>query len=163
METIQEKNKTTCTRMLVARTHAEAWSLLITGAIWGVFAFVSALISTNALEYYEVSPFLGIPFTWAVVSTVRHGRCYPLGFVGALKVGLLPGVATCLLFLVGSLEGMICMLMAAPVTITSSLVGGLVGYLVLKHLVSRGRPQMVDVGIIALPLMGTVCRAHGQR
>jgi hypothetical protein len=86
------------------------------------------VLGANVLESYGFSLFVGLPFALGMISVILFGfsRPKPLGWC------LL--VAACATFFAGfvvvlvALEGVICLIMAAPIAMGLALIGALIGY-----------------------------------
>lgn len=103
---------------------------------------------------YGWSIFVGFPFCLGLCSTLIHGYHRQRSFLSCmmvtlLSVGILGAVLIALAF-----EGLICILMAAPIAGVIALIGGIVGYLIQRRAWSREEsPQLLLLLIILMPVM----------
>jgi hypothetical protein len=115
----------------------------IGAAAMGIFASVvpallGAMMSVWGLEEYGLGVFMAIPFfsgiVAAMVFTYHEQRSIGQCFVVSLgSIALLAG-----LIFVTAVEGLICLIMAAPLAVVVAAVGGVVGYF-LQGVLRRGR------------------------
>ncbi|MBI3417630.1 MAG: hypothetical protein HY043_20250 [Verrucomicrobia bacterium] len=97
-----------------------------------VLAVVAAWLGTAVFRDYGWSIFVGLPFCMGFLSALIHsfheerslGRCLAVANATVLLVG-----AGLLLF---AMEGMICLVMAAPIAFGIATIGGALGYAVQK-------------------------------
>lgn len=95
-------------------------------------------IGANVLQSYGFGMFVGAPVAAGMISVLAFGfsRSQRLGpcLAVALATSLLAGFA-----LLGfAIEGVICLLMAAPITVPLVLLGGFIGYII------QSRPALND-------------------
>ena len=116
-------------------------------------ALLGAMLSVWGLEDYGFGVFMAIPFFTgmmaALVFTYHEQRSAGQCFVVALmSIGLL-GV----LIFATAVEGLICIIMAAPLATSVAAVGGLVGYF-LQGVLRRGRNSVhaMLALLVAVPL-----------
>jgi hypothetical protein len=106
-----------------------AMSLLIVLPITAGLAWLSA----SALRSYGWGLFVGLPFFLGLSSALIHGCRRPQTFgsciaVAATATALLAGLLIALAF-----EGVICILMAAPIAGALAVFGGFIGYLIQRR------------------------------
>lgn len=107
-------------------------------AITVPLAVLAVVLSANALQSYGFSLFVGAPFALGMFSVLVYGFSWPRPLWQCMIVGLAAsGVAGIALLLV-ALEGVICLLMAAPIALGLTLVGAVVGYMI------QSRPWLAD-------------------
>jgi uncharacterized membrane protein YhaH (DUF805 family) len=116
-------------------------ALLAAGAAW---------VGTEVFRDYGWSIFVGLPFCMGFVSSLIYGLRQERSVGACLLVAnltvLLAGVA--LLFF--AFEGILCLLMAAPIAFGIATVGGLLGYVVQKTFVWRGQSANLFCSILVL-------------
>jgi hypothetical protein len=113
------------------------------------FALAFAGIMTKVFERYGLVLFVGLPFFIGYASATVHAWRYPRSAPQTLLVAF-----TSLLFVGGALlavawEGVICLLMAAPIAATLTLLGALVGYAVQRN----GRHAVASCVPLVVPLL----------
>lgn len=116
--------------------------------LWG-----ASLLGTQALSQYGWGLFLGLPFIAGYVSAVIYGVHEPRGLGESLGVAMLAIVVAALGFVALAIEGVICVLMAAPLALPLALVGAMLGHAVQPARWRQGSTQMFCVGVLAMPLM----------
>jgi hypothetical protein len=111
------------------------------------------LLSTEILHRYGWALFVGMPFCIGFSSVLIHGARVPrrLGeslAVSSLAVGLTAGMLLALAF-----EGVVCLVMAAPIGLALGAVGAIAAH-AIQSVRQRATPaQVFCVPILALPLM----------
>lgn len=111
---------------------------LVALAISVPLAVLGVVAGAQVLQSYGFSLFVGAPFALGLVSVLLFGfsRPQPLGLslVVATAAAALAGLA----IIVVAIEGLICLIMAAPIAVVLALLGGLVGYTI------QARPWLTD-------------------
>ncbi|MGE0495178.1 MAG: DUF805 domain-containing protein [Vulcanimicrobiota bacterium] len=111
------------------------------------------VLAANFLENYGWGLFVGVPFVSGLTASLilnwraRTSLGRSLG-VGMLSVSLI-GAG----LLVLAVEGVICLLMAAPIGLPLGALGGALGYAVSNERPDAGRPAASLVLWLALPLL----------
>ncbi|WP_108929717.1 hypothetical protein [Leptospira johnsonii] len=101
------------------------WSILITASITLLFS----LFSTDILKTYGASLFIGGPFIIGFTSVALYSRTEFVSFKQALLVSASSiSLAGFLTFIV-AMEGVICLIMAAPLAYFLGFLGGGIAYL----------------------------------
>ena len=121
-------------------------SVLVTTAV----TIVVGGVMTKLFQSYGVVLFAGLPFFVGFSAATLHGYRYPRSAPQTLLVAF-----TSLLFVGGAFlavawEGVICLLMAAPIAITLTLLGALFGYFLQR---GRRTPAVAACVPLALPLL----------
>lgn len=116
-------------------------------------ALLGAMLSVWGLEDYGFGVFLAIPFFTGMMAALvftyhthrSAGQCFG---VAVLSIAILGG-----LIFVTAVEGLICIVMAAPLATVVAAVGGLTGYL-LQGVLRRGRNSVhaMLALLVAVPL-----------
>jgi hypothetical protein len=123
--------------------------------------FVSAVyLSVNFLGQYGWSLFVGLPFCLGLFAVLVYGYHEPRNVGGCVMVAVAATVLLGLSLVAIAFEGIICVLMAAPIMGLLAVVGGLVGYAVQlrpRHL--GGTPAALAILVVSIPaLMGAEYR-----
>jgi hypothetical protein len=119
--------------------HESYWrSGLVALVITVPLAVLAVVLGAQVLQSYGFSLFVGAPFALGMISVLLFGfsRPQPLGacLVVAVAAATLAGLAV----LVIALEGLICLIMAAPIAYVLAFQGALVGYVI------QARPWLSD-------------------
>ena len=101
-----------------------AAGLVITLAMLGV--------SVYAFDTYGASMFLGTPVLIGAVATVISNSVAPRGYLACIFLGMLTVMLAGGALLVLAFEGLICILMAAPIAIPLGALGGLLGKVIAE-------------------------------
>lgn len=97
-------------------------------AVTLLFAFAATQFSIIALENYGWGLFVGVPFFIGLAAVLVYGYQRPRGLGACLGVSLL-GISLFGLALIAfAVEGLICIMMAAPIGAVLALFGGAIGY-----------------------------------
>ena len=146
-------------------SHSESWldRLIpihpIGSAAMGVMAtnalgIPAVLLATEGLGNYGWGLFVGVPFCVGLVSVLVYTYHEPRSLLiclleATIAVGIWAG-----LLIAGAVEGLICIIMAAPLALPLALLGGLVGYLIQRPGgAGREAAQVYPALVLALPLL----------
>jgi hypothetical protein len=135
-----------------------AVSVLVTA----VLAVPMVLLGVTVMKQYGAGLFVGLPFALGFASALIHGYHRPRTWVACLAVASLAVAFLCLLLVAFAIEGVICLMMAAPIMVVLSLFGASVGYFLQR----RGLPpelatRALLLALAAAPLlMGAERAAH---
>ena len=142
----------------------------IGAAVAGVFvtvpiAVLAAVLATTFFKDYGWGVFLGIPFWLGLDSALLYTLHAPRKLGGCLVVSLLSVCLTGGILFAAMMEGVICLLMAAPIAIPIAMLGGLVGYALQPRRPGTVPPTPAFAAmLLALPLLlGTEHAAHLQQ
>jgi uncharacterized membrane protein YhaH (DUF805 family) len=104
-------------------------SIVLTSAI-GLFF---TLLGTTLLGSYGWSLFVALPFCLGLFAVLLHSYHGPRDYGTCMSVALLPlGIIGAVLLLV-AIEGLICILMAAPIALGLVWLGGSLGYFIQEN------------------------------
>jgi len=109
-----------------------------------------AIFSIHVLAAYGWGLFLGIPFAMGFISVLIYGYHAPRSFKSCVGVACLSPLLLGLAFLVYAVEGLICLLMAAPLALLIAAMGGALAYTLQRW---RGTPA-ASPAIMGLVLLG---------
>jgi uncharacterized membrane protein YhaH (DUF805 family) len=125
-----------------------ALSVLVTALIG--LAFVG--LGTSAIGAYGWSLFVALPFCLGLFAVLLHSYHGPRDLRTCLSVALLPVGLLGLLLLAVAIEGLVCLMMAAPLALGLALLGGLLGYgIQASHWRAHGTPLMLSVVLFVMP------------
>lgn len=127
-------------------------SAIVATGLTTVLGLLLTLLSTAVLGTYGLALFVAMPFClglFAVLTYSYHGR---RTFRQCLYVAVLPVVLLGLVLLVVAIEGLICILMAAPIAAVLTMLGGTLGYALQSGHWGRTRtPAMLGAVVLFLP------------
>ncbi|HEY2918137.1 MAG TPA: hypothetical protein VGK77_03985 [Candidatus Binatia bacterium] len=96
-------------------------------------AFFALLSGVQRLGTYGWGVFVALPFCFGLVSVLIYSYHQPRTLSSCLAVsGISVAIVSMALFAV-AVEGLICIIMALPIVVPLSLLGGFVGFLVQRH------------------------------
>jgi uncharacterized membrane protein YhaH (DUF805 family) len=107
-----------------------AASALLSIAVTALLGFVFALAGTEMVSQYGWSLFVGLPFCLGLFAVLTYSYHEPRRFAECVMIAVLPiGMLSAILFFF-AMEGVICLLMAAPLACILALLGGVVGFVI---------------------------------
>lgn len=117
---------------------------------------IMTLIFVYFFRDYSWGLFVGLPFVCGLISSLLHQFHEPksLGACVSVSIGTLSLISVVLIFL--AIEGLICVVMAAPIGIIFTLLGSVVGFAISKspNTLHRSTHACLMLPIILLPLTG---------
>jgi len=112
-----------------------------------------AVFSTNVLQTYGWGLFVGVPFAMGFASVLIYTYHAPRSLASSLGVAMLSPVLLGLGLLAIAFEGVICVLMAAPLALPLAAMGGWIAfYLQRLYRPGQAAPAMLGALLFALPL-----------
>ncbi len=132
-------------------------AIVATTAIGLVFSVFGATV----IGAYGWSLFVALPFCLGLFSVLFYSYHAPREFGECMTMSLIPiGILGVVLMAI-AVEGVICLLMAAPLSLALSAFGGAIGY----HLQARhwrtASPAMMCIALLAVPALFGAERAVG--
>jgi uncharacterized membrane protein YhaH (DUF805 family) len=128
-------------------------SAMLAVGIAVVFAIVATVISAYVLRDYGWGLFVGVPFCMGFFSALIHGARERRSLGESLVVALASVVIAGGAFLIFAFEGVICLVMAAPLALVLALLGGLAGHAIQATRRASVPPQVYGIPLLAVPLM----------
>lgn len=119
----------------------------------GLLAIAAMILSTVVLRDYGWGLFVGVPFCMGFFSALIYGAREPRRLRESLAVASASVVIAGALLLVLAFEGVICLVMAAPLAFILAIIGAVAGHAVQATRRPRVPPQLYCIPILALPLM----------
>jgi uncharacterized membrane protein YhaH (DUF805 family) len=118
-----------------------------------VLGLVFVGLGTLVIGAYGWGLFVALPFCLGMFSVLLHSYHAPRDLWTCFNVALLPvGILGVVLILV-AMEGVICVLMAAPFALGLAALGGMLGYSIQKHhWVPKQRPAMLSIVLLLVPV-----------
>ncbi len=130
-------------------------SIFLTTALG--LAFVG--LGTLVVGAYGWGLFVALPFCLGMFSVLLYSYHAPRNFWTSFNVALLPvGLLGAVLLLV-AMEGVICILMAAPFALGLSALGGMLGYTIQAHYWRPQTPAMLSIILLMIPASFGIERA----
>jgi uncharacterized membrane protein YhaH (DUF805 family) len=130
-----------------------AVGLLITTPL----AVAVTILGVNGFETYGWGLFVGLPFCVGFTSVMIYGYHRPRTLGSSIAVAVLSIILVGLALLAVAVEGIICLMMAAPLAALIAMLGGLVGYLIQRGpRRALATPGLYSVMVLALPIFMSV-------
>lgn len=120
-----------------------------------VLAVAMTWLATVFFKNYGQGVFMGMPFMLGLIAAVAHGAATPRTLWGCVGAGQLAILFSALAILAVALEGLICLLMAAPIASIMALLGSIVGFGIQHRKLrpKRAFTKVYSAGWIGLPLL----------
>lgn len=119
--------------------HESYWrSGLVALLITVPLAVLAVVLGAQVLQSYGFSLFVGAPFALGMIAVLLFGFSRPQPLGACLAVAMAAATLAGLAVIVIALEGLICLIMAAPIAYFLALLGALVGYAI------QARPWLSD-------------------
>lgn len=134
-----------------------AWGSAAMGVLMTVlFSMGMTILSVRGLGSYGWGLFVGLPFFLGLFSALLHGFHKPRDLKSCLGVAMLSVVLVGAGLVAMAVEGIICLVMAAPLAFALAACGGLIGYVIQRRPTFHAESfQVLPLLVLALPsLMG---------
>jgi uncharacterized membrane protein YhaH (DUF805 family) len=127
---------------------AAAAAIGLTIAIGSVFT----VLGTEVLRSYGWGLFVALPFCLGLFSVLLYSYHEPRSFGSCMAVSLAPLALLGALLLLVMIEGVICILMAAPFAVALAALGGTLGYAIQAgYWRNKGTPAMLSIVLLFTP------------
>lgn len=138
-----------------ATAHLSAFQSMLLGvAVAAVYGFGTCVLTIYSFDSYGAALFYGTPVVAGAVAAYFYNRQESRSWQTSIGVSLLPMICIGGLFLIVALEGLICILMAAPLAIPLAAVGGVVGKGIADaELDERNARKQLAGCLLALPVI----------
>ncbi len=124
-------------------------SIFLTIASWG---FYILLLGTLVIGAYGWGLFVALPFCLGMFSVLLYSYHAPRNWQSCLKVALLPVLVLGVALILVAMEGVICVLMAAPFALALAAFGGMLGYAIQAgYWLHKGTPAMLSIVLLFTP------------
>src|SRR5216684_8442219 len=111
-----------------------------------------AVLGTEVLRFYGWGLFVALPFCLGLFSVLVYSYHEPRSFRSCMAVSLAPLALLGAVLLLVMIEGVICILMAAPFAVALAALGGMLGYAIQAgHWVDKGAPAMMSIVLLFTP------------
>jgi hypothetical protein len=140
---------------LMDKLPQDGWKALFAAAALPVpIAVIAALFSVSILGTYGWTVFTAIPFIASIAAAILYGWRKERTILECMKVSIISLLIMACILLLIPFEGVICLLMAAPLAVGIGVVGGAVGYLIQVNLPrSESMTRLMGCFAIILPLL----------
>lgn len=134
-------------------------SAVVACVVTSVLGLLFAWVSVYVLRAYGSTLFLATPFVLGLITSVVYGAAEPRRLKESILTSLLALLIIAICLLAVASEGVICLLMAAPIALMENILGCWVGHTLLAAKNRRGG----HIGIPALAVMPLLFLAEGQQ
>ena len=115
------------------------------------------MLSVNGFENYGWGLFVGLPFCVGFTSVLIYGYHRPRRLGSCIAVSVLSVILVGLALLAVAVEGIICLMMAAPLAAVVAMLGGVIGFLIQRGpRRSLKTPAVYSLLLFALPIFVSV-------
>jgi uncharacterized membrane protein YhaH (DUF805 family) len=125
------------------------------------YAFCLTWIGTKYIRSYGWTLFVGLPFWMGLSSALIYGYHKPQRLRVSVGMALLTIVSAGVAFLVTAFEGLICLLMAAPIALIMAAIGGVIANRVQASRFWPYQSATVVTGLLLL-LMPAALKIEGR-
>jgi uncharacterized membrane protein YhaH (DUF805 family) len=108
------------------------------------------LLSANVLESYGFGVFVAAPFVQGWLAAVLYGLPGRRSIGDCLKVAIVSLILAGFVLFLFAMEGLICILMAAPIGLALGVLGGLVGYAVQSRPWANDSAAAMILGLVVV-------------
>jgi hypothetical protein len=114
---------------------------------------VLVLLGTMVAGVYGWGVFVALPFCLGLFSVLLYSYHEPRGFGSCMSVSALSVGVLGLGLMAVAVEGLICLVMAAPIGVGVAMMGGALGYSIqIRHWDRQGTPAMLSVVLLFVPV-----------
>ena len=129
-------------------------------------SIAATILSARVLENYGWGLFVGLPFFLGLVSVLLYGFHRPRTLGSCVAVSQLSVALVAAALVALAVEGLICVVMAAPLASVLALAGGLVGFVLQRRDIDAERDASLNLRVCAaaaLALPGLMIAEHSLR
>jgi uncharacterized membrane protein YhaH (DUF805 family) len=127
-------------------------SAIVSIAITAAIGLGLTILGTQAVATYGWGLFVGLPFCLGLFAVLTHSYHEPRGYLECVTVAVLPVLALGAVLLLVAIEGLICILMAAPIAVVLALLGGSLGFAIqAAHWGRRNAPAVFSMVVLLTP------------
>src|SRR5260370_1908648 len=121
-----------------------------------LFGLAMAFLSTSVLRTYGFGLFVGLPFGMGLIASLVYGWQAPRGLSSRIGVAILAVSIAAALLLTMGVEGAICLVMAAPISLALAAMGAWFGYMIQGSPRARhGAPAAMVIVLLSVPSLQT--------
>jgi len=137
-------------------------SAILSIVLSSVIGLLFVLLGVQVAGAYGWGLFVALPFCLGLFSVLLYSYHAPRDFIDCTAVSLLPVVILGGVLLIVAIEGLICIMMAAPIAGALAFLGGLLGYLIqARYWWQRNAPPILSVVLLVVPAFFGMERAAG--
>ncbi len=134
----------------IPRTRAA--SALVSIGLTAVIGLGFTFLGTQVIAQYGWGLFVGLPFCLGLFAVLTHSYHQPRGYGECVTVAVLPIAILGAILLMVAMEGVICLLMAAPLAAILALLGGSLGFVIqAAHWGRRNAPAILSMAVLLTP------------
>jgi uncharacterized membrane protein YhaH (DUF805 family) len=134
--------------------HSALGSAAMAILVTAVFGTAATALAVNVLREYGWGLFIASPFCLGLTAVLMHGYHQPRSLRSCLSVAALSPILLGGFLLLVAIEGLICLLMALPISLPLSLMGGVLGYHIQRRHWNRlEAPAMLGLIVLLAPSM----------
>ena len=131
---------------------SRAGSALVSIAITAAIGFGFTLVGTQVVASYGWGLFVGLPFCLGLFAVLMHSYREPRRYSECLLMATLPIFMLGAILLLVAIEGIICILMAAPIALVMAILGGSLGFVIqAAHWGRQHAPAIFGMVILFMP------------
>ncbi|HEX3798990.1 MAG TPA: hypothetical protein VH413_09845 [Verrucomicrobiae bacterium] len=135
-------------------------SAVFSTVVVGLIGVALVFLSTEGLGSYGWGLFVALPFTMGLVSVLLYAGRQHRSLNSCLAVSVLPILFCAIGLLFIAVEGVICIVMAAPIAVVLAIFGGLLGFMIVGIRHKGAHPAVTLLILLAVPFtMGMEQRA----
>jgi uncharacterized membrane protein YhaH (DUF805 family) len=137
-------------------------SAVLAMVIVGLVGSGLAYLGSTLLQEYGWGLFVGLPFAMGFTSVLIYAARQPRDIWSCIGVALLPVLFTGIVLLLIAVEGLICLIMAAPIALFLALLGGLVAYVIVGRRPGVMSPAAMSLVLLAVPFSMSMEKQAGD-
>jgi uncharacterized membrane protein YhaH (DUF805 family) len=134
------------------------YSAILGVVVGGIFSVVTTALSAYAMHSYGNSLFLGMPIVSGAVAGFVYNQPSIRGAWPSFWIGVMTVVIGGLGLLLFAMEGVICLLMAAPMILPVGGLGGVLGWGLAKTILLQSK-WMIGPALLVVPFFTVVERS----
>ena len=125
---------------------------LVSIAVTAVIGLGFTLLGTQVVATYGWGLFVGLPFCLGLFAVLMHSYREPRSYSECVLMAVLPVFLLGAILLLVAIEGVICILMAAPIALVMALLGGSLGFVIqAAHWGRRNAPAILSMAVLLTP------------
>ena len=123
----------TCARSISLSLRGKLAGAMLSIAVTTSVGLLFLLLGTKLIGSYGWSLFVALPFCLGLFSALTYSYHEPRTLGSCMEVSLLPIAVIGVIVFAIAVEGLICLMMAAPLALIFATLGGIVGYQIQAH------------------------------
>lgn len=122
-----------------------------------VIGFLFTVLGTEVLQSYGWGLYVALPFCLGLFSVLVYSYHVPRTYSSCMAVSLVPIALLGAVLIVVAIEGLVCILMAAPFALMLSALGGMLGYAIQAgYWLHKGTPATLSIVLLFTPAFQSV-------